>query len=552
MAQVKFRRINSSTLPEGAVVDGQVLFLVGSKELYMGYNDAWVKFGDGDERVKDVAYANGTVTITYENGKTATTYASLASVSDTAVENQFVTGISAANGVVSATRSGITSSQVTRTATEKVPGTDVETALGNLADAIQTGGTGSVVTVTEVTTGLADSVLKAYKIYQGDTSKESNLKGTINIPKDLVVTSGSLVNGTWNGDTFTEAAAGSDKAIKLVIANQSAPIYINTTDLVDIYTAGPGITVTGNKISNDIDTAKGLMFTGSGDTAKTAVNVKSGDLYIEIDNNGAIASKGIDDAIDTKIAAAKVSVTDNADYITATVDAAGRVITIDDTIQSVASADDSHQGLAEASDVKSYVDGKVDAKNVSAEGDHVYITASAANNKVTVTGTYGSFREPTPINGIAKVEDVKAYVDGTKVSVTDNATYVTATVDNAGRVITISDTIQKVSTAGASAKGLAEASDVRDYVDTAVASKNVTAQGDDYVNASASNNAVTVATQIDNMTYTQGSVNTSTGAITASTLTGTANKLVDSADTATKVSNFVNSRISEELTWIEA
>lgn len=58
----------------------------------------------------------------------------------------------------------------------------------------------------------------------------------INIPKDLVVSSGSIVSGTWNNNTFTEGD-GTGKAIKLVIANQSNdPIYINVNDLVDIYT----------------------------------------------------------------------------------------------------------------------------------------------------------------------------------------------------------------------------------------------------------------------------------------------------------------------------
>ena len=80
--------------------------------------------------------------------------------------------------------------------------------------------------------------LKTYIISQGITEI-----GRIDIPKDLVVTSGSLVHGTWDGDTFTEDPEGSDTALKLVIANQEEPVYINTKDLVDYYTAGDGIEI---------------------------------------------------------------------------------------------------------------------------------------------------------------------------------------------------------------------------------------------------------------------------------------------------------------------
>lgn len=399
MAQVKFKR--GLFANRGTAVNGMVYFATDTLELWMANADGengWRKYGDGDERVKDVAYADGIVTITYENGKTATTYASLASVSDTAVENQFVTGISAENGVVSATRSGITSSQVTRTATAKVAGTDVETALGNLADAIQTGGTGSVVTVEEVTTGLDDSVLKAYKIWQGSHEDASNLKGTINIPKDLVVTSGSLVNGTWSGDKFTEGS-GTDKAIKLVIANQSTPIYINTTDLVDIYTAGPGITVTDNKISNDIDTTKGLMFTGSGDAAKTAVNVKANDKYIEINSNGAIASKDIDSAIATAVNTAKATIDDytvNGKKISTNPVLDGSNINVDDTAATKETVKAAIERLTTAA---ANASDKVDTEIAKLDGTATASGTASAASGVTKTSYINVLNKVDEVNG---------------------------------------------------------------------------------------------------------------------------------------------------------
>ena len=80
--------------------------------------------------------------------------------------------------------------------------------------------------------------LKTYILSQGSTEI-----GRIDIPKDLVVTSGSLVHGTWEDDEFTEDPQGPDTALKLIIANQEEPVYINTKDLVDYYTAGDGIDI---------------------------------------------------------------------------------------------------------------------------------------------------------------------------------------------------------------------------------------------------------------------------------------------------------------------
>ena len=64
--------------------------------------------------------------------------------------------------------------------------------------------------------------LKTYELKQGGT-----LVGKIDIPKDMVVSGGSLVHGTWSGDTFTEESGGTDTAIKIEFANADT-IYINT------------------------------------------------------------------------------------------------------------------------------------------------------------------------------------------------------------------------------------------------------------------------------------------------------------------------------------
>lgn len=126
--------------------------------------------------------------------------------------------------------------------------------------------------------------------------------------------------------------------------------------------------------------------------AKDVVTVENAadDKYVTVtkakDNNAyTVASKGIDTAIKTAADAVKVSVT-NGTYINGSVDAAGRAITLSETVQEVATSGEAAKGLAEASDVKAYVDGKVSGKNVSATGDTL-VSASAADNKVTVAAT---------------------------------------------------------------------------------------------------------------------------------------------------------------------
>ena len=95
-------------------------------------------------------------------------------------------------------------------------------AINEVSDAVTNAANGAKVTVTTDTT--TEGYLKTYTIKQGDTEISK-----IDIPKDLVVTAGEVV---VNPDGQTAGTY-----VKLTIANQDAPIYINVADLVDAYTA---------------------------------------------------------------------------------------------------------------------------------------------------------------------------------------------------------------------------------------------------------------------------------------------------------------------------
>lgn len=100
--------------------------------------------------------------------------------------------------------------------------TDLVKAINEVRIAISAGGESGALSIDTETT--ADGMLKSYTIKQGGT-----IVGTIDIPKDLVVTAGSVVTDPEGEDPGTY--------IKLVIANQEDPLLINVGKLVDIYKA---------------------------------------------------------------------------------------------------------------------------------------------------------------------------------------------------------------------------------------------------------------------------------------------------------------------------
>ena len=95
-------------------------------------------------------------------------------------------------------------------------------AINEVLAAVGTGGTAAVVTITSDVT--SDGALKSYTIKQGTATV-----GVIDIPKDMVVESGEVVENP--------AGQPAGTYIKLVLANVAEPLYINVGSLVDIYKA---------------------------------------------------------------------------------------------------------------------------------------------------------------------------------------------------------------------------------------------------------------------------------------------------------------------------
>lgn len=111
---------------------------------------------------------------------------------------------------------------------------------------------------------VTDGYLKTYEIFQG-----GNSIGKIDIPKDLVVTKGEVIE--------KEGA----KYLRLTIANQEAPVDIAVADLAHVYTQGNGIEISsGDVVSAKVVAANGLSLGTNG----IAMGLADGD------NNGAMSS----------------------------------------------------------------------------------------------------------------------------------------------------------------------------------------------------------------------------------------------------------------------
>lgn len=146
----------------------------------------------------------------------------------------------------------------------------------------------------------------------------------INIPKDMVVQSGTVKTCETANQPVTGYKAG-DKYIDLVLANSdNSHIYILVSDLVDDYTAGNGITIANNTVAINTSvvatktdlaakqntlTTEQLAAANSGiTTAKVAAyDGYSAKIALKADKSTTLSGYGITDAytkseVDSKIA----------------------------------------------------------------------------------------------------------------------------------------------------------------------------------------------------------------------------------------------------------
>lgn len=268
--------------------------------------------------------------------------------------------------------------------------------LGKLEDRVEGLETGARVTITEVSTELDAGVLKAYEFTQNGTSI-----GTVNIPKDFLVKSGSVrtIGSSEATAQMPEGTKVLDFVVNTVEGDETAThIIIPVSDLVDVYTGGDGIAVSSaNVISAVVDPAADNEF----------LSVSAAGLKVS----------GVSTAISGAVNAAKTELK-------------GTKAEGDTTAETIRGA-------------KDYADALVAAKNVAATGDS-YVTASASNNQVTVAATQ-STKDSLALADSA-LQGVNATPAGTNVQVTlgKSGKNVTVAVDETGLTTALAGKVDKV------------------------------------------------------------------------------------------------------------
>ena len=144
------------------------------------------------------------------------------------------------------------------TKTAPTVGIKLDPTQGNAATL---GAAGLMVTIPEVNVPVYDIVKDTdsgdYAAIYHLTKDGTNTGAAINIPKDLFVKEGKVVDNP--------AGQPAGKYIELTLQNQANPIYINVADLVDAYTPGNGITISAtNEVSAKVVAANGLSVGTSG------------------------------------------------------------------------------------------------------------------------------------------------------------------------------------------------------------------------------------------------------------------------------------------------
>lgn len=219
-----------------------------------------------------------------------------------------------------------------------------------------------------------------YVVKQGDTTI-----GTITIPKDMVVESGTIVVGNWSNNTFTENASGTGKALKLTIKNQTTPIYINVADLVDVYTAKASATQVQIAISNTNEISATIVAKSIGATELKDLAVTNAKIA-----NSTIEKAKLVSSVQTSLGKADTAYQKPKDGIPAT-----------DLSESV-------QGSLENADKA--------IRSIQIHTDsEPYLTAStdATTNKTTIladTKTMAEVSVSSTDKGLATAEDVYAFI----------------------------------------------------------------------------------------------------------------------------------------------
>ena len=274
------KQSTATTAVTGAAADTNIQSTTKTDTFAVASGNKWVDVGSDDKQINighslsgvtagTTGAANSVPAITVDaaghitnvEAKTITPAAIGAATTDSVATAQAAAEAAQASADAKVASVGATANggiEIAGTATEPTVGIKLDPTSGNAATL---GAAGLMVTIPEVTVPVYDIVKDTdsgdYAAIYHLTKDGTNTGAAINIPKDLFVKEGKVV------DNPTGQPAG--KYIELTLQNQTNPIYINVADLVDAYTPGNGIAISAtNEVSAKVVAANGLSVGASG------------------------------------------------------------------------------------------------------------------------------------------------------------------------------------------------------------------------------------------------------------------------------------------------
>lgn len=346
---------------------------------------------------------------------------------------------------------------------------------------LDSNGNGGIYTdldLVKITNGLPATVKERYQLLD---SNDTQIGVNIDVAKDSHIVSINYISGS------TDPHYQNLEYVYIDASGVTQTTYVDMSQLVLEAEFASGITITNHIAHGVVDS------TSEKDSQETPA------AFLTVGADGFKVS-GIKDEIDRKINALDASVSGQNNSVKVTVvEADGKLTstTVEVTDASV-TFDDETSGLtidgnstdivtkAGADAIKSYVDAKTGAldSNVTGQTTDGFIKVevdqvNGALNYVHVTGTTQAVASADDSNkGLAEASDVKEYVDGQIESLDANVSgengAVKVQVVEANGVITnvnVTATTANMADAGLTGTELAKTKDVKDYVDSA-ATKN--------------------------------------------------------------------------------
>lgn len=303
----------------------------------------------------------------------------------------------------------------------------------------------------------------------------------INIPKDLVIASGSVV--TLEDGALPDGVTVAGTYIKLILANSTKPIYINVGDLIEYVTGGSG--------ENDA-----IQINVSSDTHKVSATVKNGSLTTDMLAVDVVTSLGKADSAVQSVAAGDtngtIKVDGNEVAVAGLQDAAyATVKSINDTAQGYVNiAKTALEGTATDTDesvtiagAKKYADKVAGAaatnadtaltnkiaelKNTDKAVEKQFVTAVTEANGVVTVERKALVADDIPELAMSKISGLAGALGGKQDSLTFDGNYdagtnnvATVSTVNAAKTALIGDTGTDVTTTDGNT-----IADVRRYVD---------------------------------------------------------------------------------------